>query len=336
VFIVMLLLKRVCLARINTRVFNYYGSDLRKGEARTIVALIDIVVVGAVLALGAACTWLLDRALALVLGGLVGALSPAVAEKAIFMIALLAGGGLAATVAYLIGMALLRLGSDYFGIATLGFAIMVYTALQSSDLVIPTMKGARGMVGIPRLTTWGWAFGALCVVLIVMRNLLHSSHGRAIISVREDDVAARMMGIDIANSKTVAFAFGGFFAGVAGGLYAHLFGFLHPSTFNVVKGFDPLIVIVLGGLGSMTGTVVASAAFALLIEGLRVQLPQGFEDWRFVIYPIFLLLIMLLRKQGLLGRTEWGWLRAPLPPARDIPVPEHSVAHLAAGEHEEG
>jgi len=168
-----------------------------------------------------------------------------------------------------------------------------------------------------------------------MRNLLYSSHGRAIVSVREDEVAARMMGIDVAQSKTVAFAFGGFFAGLAGGLYAHLFGFLHPSTFNIVKGFDPLIIIVLGGLGSMTGTVMASILFALLIEGLRVVLPQGSEDWRFVIYPIFLLLIMLLRKQGLMGRTEWGWLRAPLPPARDIPVPDH-LALSVAGEHKEG
>jgi len=234
-----------------------------------------------------------------------------------------------------VGLPLLRLGSDYFGIATLGFSVMIYTALQNSDTVIPTMKGARGMVGIPLWTTWGWAMGVLVIVAIIMRNLLHSSHGRAVISVREDEVAARMMGIDIAQNKTVAFAFGGFFAGLAGGLYAHLFGFLHPSTFSVVKGFDPLIIIVLGGLGSMTVTILASLSFALLIEGLRVVLPQGFEDWRFVIYPIFLLLIMLLRKQGLLGRTEWGWLRTPLPAERAIPVPQHPALNGAGGEHKE-
>ncbi|MBC7237857.1 MAG: hypothetical protein H5T69_18600, partial [Chloroflexi bacterium] len=147
-----------------------------------------------------------------------------------------------------------------------------------------------------------------------------SSHGRAIRSVREDEVAAQTMGIDVAQLKTLAFAFGGFFAGLAGGLYAHLYGFLHPNSFNVVKGFDPLIIIVFGGLGSMTGTLVASAMFALVIEGLRVVLPQGFEDWRFVIYPVLLLLIMLLRQQGLLGTSEWGWLNAPLPPERDMPA----------------
>jgi len=187
------------------------------------------------------------------------------------------------------------------------------------------MKGARGMVAIPRWTTWPWVFGALVFAAILMRNLIRSSHGRAVISVREDEIAAKTMGIDVTQLKTLAFTVGGFFAGLAGGLYAHLYGFLHPSSFSMVKGFDPLIIIVFGGLGSMTGTLMASFLFTLIIEGLRVILPQGFEDWRFVIYPILLLLIMLLRQQGLLGTSEWGWLRAPLPPERDIPVPDRSL-----------
>ena len=107
-------------------------------------------------------------------------------------------------------MPLLRLGSDYFGIATLGFAIMMYTALQNSDLVIATMKGARGMVGIPRWTNWGWVFGALVLSAIIMRNLVHSSQGRAIMSVREDEIAAKSMGIDTTKYKTVAFSVGAF------------------------------------------------------------------------------------------------------------------------------
>jgi len=180
-------------------------------------------------------------------------------------------------------------------------------------------------VGIPTWTTWAWVVGALVVVVFIMRHLVHSSYGRAIVSIREDEIAAKTMGIDAPQLKATAFAVGSFFAGVAGGLYAHLFGFLHPSTFNFIKGFDPLIIIVFGGLGSMTGTILASALFALVIEGLRVVLPQGFEDWRFVIYPIILLMIMLLRQQGLLGTREWGWLRAPLPPERDVPVPGRSA-----------
>jgi branched-chain amino acid transport system permease protein len=158
-----------------------------------------------------------------------------------------------------------------------------------------------------------------------MRNLVYSSWGRAIISVREDEIAAKTMGIDVAHAKTVAFTVGGLFAGVAGGLYAHLFGSLFPANFDFIKGFDPLVIIVLGGLGSITGTVVASGLYMLIIEGLRVLLPQGQEDKRFVIYALILLLVMLLRKQGLLGTTEWGWLRAPMTPLREVPTPERSV-----------
>ena len=101
---------------------------------------------------------------------------------------------------------------------------------------------------------------------------------------------------------------------------AHLIGFLHPSTFDFVRGFDPLIIIVFGGLGSMTGTLVASGLFSLIIEGLRVVLPQGFEDWRFVIYPILLLAIILLRQKGLLGTHEWGWLQPPHVLLREVAV----------------
>ena len=90
-----------------------------------------------------------------------------------------------------------------------------------------------------------------------MRNLLHSSYGRAIVSVREDEIAAKAMGIDVANYKILTFVIGSLFAGLAGGLYAHINGFLHPNTFNFIKSFDPMIIIVLGGLGSMTGTVVS-------------------------------------------------------------------------------
>ncbi len=169
-----------------------------------------------------------------------------------------------------------------------------------------------------------------------MRNLVHSSYGRAIVSIREDEIASGTMGIDGASVKALAFATGAFFAGIAGGLYAHLYGFLHPSTFNFVKGFDPMIIIVFGGLGSMTGTLVASGLFVLLIEGLRVILPQGFEDWRFVIYPVFLLVIMLLRQEGLLGTREWGWLKTPLPPERDLPVPPSGPADRPARAAEEG
>jgi len=312
------------LGAIRKRLAGGLAGYLKPYESGLIVLLVTLVLLAVAIAVGVLATWGLHVVLATIFK-LILFLPQGVAHSLVFLIALITGGTMAALVAYLVGLPLLRLSSDYFGIATLGFSVMIYTALQNSDQVIPTMKGARGMVSIPTWTTWSWVFGALLVVVFIMRHLVHSSYGRAIISIREDEIAAKTMGIDAPQLKATAFAVGGFFAGVAGGLYAHLFGFLHPSTFNFIKGFDPLIIIVFGGLGSMTGTILASALFALLIEGLRVLLPQGFEDWRFVIYPIILLLIMLLRQQGLMATTEWGWLRAPLPPERDIPVPDRAA-----------
>jgi branched-chain amino acid transport system permease protein len=310
---------------IRKRMTASLGSFLQPYESGLIITLVTLVLVGVAIAVGVLAAWGLYQVLSFILTKVILSLPQGLARSIVFVIALLTGGSMAALVAYLVGLPLLRLSSDYFGIATLGFSVMIYTALQNSDQVIPTMKGARGMVGIPTWTTWAWVVGALVVVVFIMRHLVHSSYGRAIVSIREDEIAAKTMGIDAPQLKATAFAVGSFFAGVAGGLYAHLFGFLHPSTFNFIKGFDPLIIIVFGGLGSMTGTILASALFALVIEGLRVVLPQGFEDWRFVIYPIILLMIMLLRQQGLLGTREWGWLRAPLPPERDVPVPGRSA-----------
>ncbi|MGC8787531.1 MAG: branched-chain amino acid ABC transporter permease [Anaerolineae bacterium] len=233
-------------------------------------------------------------------------------KSALLLVALLIGAVVAAVISLGFGyIVLLRLGSDYFGIATLGFTIMVQVLIINSDQVIPETKGARGMVGIPQMTSFFWAFIFLVLTLVLVRNIIYSSVGRAIVSVREDEVAAQAMGIDVLKYKTISFVIGSFLAGLGGGLYAHLYAFLSPGYFSFVRSFDPLIIIVFGGLGNMTGTLVATFFWAFSLEGMRIWLPQGFEAWRFVVYPIALLLIMLLRPQGLLGRLELGFLRAP-------------------------
>lgn len=247
------------------------------------------------------------------------ALPEALAGQIVFLLAVLLAGALAAEVSYLFGLPVLTLGSDYFGIATLGFTIIVKVLLDNSDTMFgfAEMKGARGMVGIPKLTTWTWVFVFLVIAIVVTRNLLQSSVGRAIISVREDEIAAKAMGINVARYKTLTFVLGSLFAGVAGALYAHVNGFLHPDTFNFIKSFDPMIVLVFGGLGSVTGTVVASFTWALVLEGfLRLFLPQGFETWRYVVYPLLLLVMMLLRPSGLLGNFEVPFLREVMPPRK--------------------
>ena len=213
----------------------------------------------------------------------------------------------------------LHLGSDYFGIATLGFTIIIKVLLDNSDTMFgfEEMKGARGMIGIPKITTWFWVFFFLFFTVVVIRNLLNSSYGRAIVSIREDETAATAMGINVAYYKNITFVIGSLFAGLAGGLYAHINGFLHPNTFSFIKSFDPLIIVVFGGLGSVTGTVAASFGWALVLEGvLRLILPDGFETWRFVVYPVLLLIMMLLKPAGLFGNFEIPFIRAVIPPLR--------------------
>ncbi len=261
-----------------------------------------------------------------------GMLASPFVMQIVFFLSVLIAGAFAAEVSFLFGLPVLTLGSDYFGIATLGFSIVVQTLMVNSDTILPfpEMKGGRGMIGIPKLTTWFWAFLFLVAVIIVMRNLIYSSTGRAIMSVREDETAAKAMGIDVANYKLLAFVIGSLFAGIGGGVYAHYIGFLSPGTFSFLAGFNPLIIIVFGGLGSMTGTIAASFGWIFFLEGLlRVLLGQlGTEapTWRYVLYPIALLLLMLLRPQGLLGNVEWGFLKRPIIKLRGDAAPAVSTS----------
>jgi branched-chain amino acid transport system permease protein len=262
---------------------------------------------------------IIGRAVAPVLDGILKALPPWLADNIVYLLAVLIGGVLAAEVSFLFGMPVLTLGSDYFGIATLGLTIIVYVLLQNSDTLLGfvEMKGARGMIGIPKITSWFWVMFFLILVVMITRNLLQSSYGRAIISVREDEIAAKAMGIDVGFYKTLTFVLGSLYAGLAGGLYAHVNGFLHPDTFNFIRSFDPLIIVVFGGLGSVTGTVFASFAWALVLEGvLRLILPSGFETWRYVVYPMLLLIMMLLKPNGLFGNFEIPYLRDFIPPLK--------------------
>jgi branched-chain amino acid transport system permease protein len=261
-----------------------------------------------------------------------GILASPLALQAVFFLSVIIAGAFAAEASFIFGLPVLSLGSDYFGIATLGFAIIVKTLLVNSDTILPfpEMKGGRGMIGIPKILApatpgaeggflagwtpaWLWIFLFLVLVLVLVRNFVRSSTGRATLAVREDEIAAKAMGIDVANNKLLAFVAGSFVAGIGGGIYAHYMGFLAPGTFDFIAGFNPLIIVVFGGLGSMAGSIAASFGWIFFLEGfLRVLLGQMGTDapsWRFVLYPIALLLLMLVRPQGLLGTVEWGFFK---------------------------
>lgn len=216
---------------------------------------------------------------------------------------------IAGLVAFLIGLPILRLKSDYLGIATLGFGIIVKVIFDNADVVLPALGGSRGMLGIPKLTTIPITYIFLVLGIIGIRNFVYSRIGRACISIREDDIAAECVGIDTTKYKTLGFVIGCIYASVAGVLYAHLYSFLHPANFDFLKSIDVLLIVVLGGLGSISGTIVAAITWTFLLEGLRVILPPAILDWRLVIYPLLLIIVMLLKPRGLGGGMEFKILK---------------------------
>ncbi|MGG4042726.1 branched-chain amino acid ABC transporter permease [Bacillus smithii] len=211
-----------------------------------------------------------------------------------FSAALLIGGVAAAVAGLIIGIPTLRLKGDYLAIATLGFGEILRIALLNIDYV----GGASGMQ-VSHFTTWPWVFACTLIAIVVIANFTNSRHGRACISVRENEIAADAMGINTTFYKVVAFVIGAFFAGVAGGLYSHNFYIIQPTNFGFLKSFDILIFVVLGGLGSMSGAVISAILLTIISTFL-----QDYPETRMVIYSLVLILMMLFRPQGLMGTKE--------------------------------
>lgn len=211
-----------------------------------------------------------------------------------FPVALLAGGIIAALAGLIVGIPSLRLRGDYLAIATLGFAEIIRIVFLNIDYV----GGAAGMQ-VSHLTNWTYAFICLFVTLVVIINFTNSRHGRACISVRENEIAADAMGINTTYYKVIAFTLGSFFAGLAGGLYSHNFYIIQPGNFGFLKSFDILIYVVLGGLGSLSGSVIAAILLTIISTFL-----QDYPETRMIIYSLVLVIVMLYRPQGLMGTRE--------------------------------
>ncbi len=212
-----------------------------------------------------------------------------------FFIALLIGAIIAAIFAALIGYPTLRLKGDYFAITTLAFCEIIRVIIMNIEAV----GGATGLKSIPKKTDFTIAFIFATLTVLIIYNILHSSQGRAMITVRENEIAAEAMGVNTFKYKMMAFIIGAFFAGLAGSLYAHYMGYIQPSTFNFVKSIDYLTYVVFGGMGSLSGSIIATIVLTFLPELLR-----GFAEYRMIIYPIALVVLMLFRPQGLLGDKE--------------------------------
>jgi branched-chain amino acid transport system permease protein len=224
---------------------------------------------------------------------------PAIAQNAILLIA---GLGVAALVAGLAGLAVgipsLRLRGDYLAIVTLGFGEIIRVMILNIDSV----GGARGFTGIPRLSNFFWIYLFVAITIVTIYNLVNSSYGRAFMSIRDDEIAAEAMGVDTTRFKVMSFVISSMFAGIAGGLFAHYTAYLHPNTFQFVTSFQVIIMIVIGGLGSIEGAVLGAILVRVGLEAFR-----GFGDFRLVNFAILLVLVMIFRPQGLLG--SWTLFR---------------------------
>jgi branched-chain amino acid transport system permease protein len=226
----------------------------------------------------------------------------------LFILAIVAGGIGAAIIGIIIGFPSLRLKGDYLAIVTLGFGEIIRTIFNNIDYV----GGPRGLLGIPKFSNFTTIFLATFITIVIIRNLIQSSHGRAMLSIRENELASELVGIDTTHYKVTAFSIGAFFAGIAGGLFAHLLQLAHPTQFGFIKSVEVLIMIYAGGVGSITGSMIAAFALTFLSEGLRIgiraiadatNLPIGGE-WRMVVYALLLIFIMLFRTEGLMGTKE--------------------------------
>jgi branched-chain amino acid transport system permease protein len=221
-----------------------------------------------------------------------------------FLPILLASGLMSALIGYLIGFPILRLRDDFLAIATLGFGIFVRVFLDNSDRLIDALGGARGFVGIPRITSLDLVLPVLVVLVLATKNVIFSKYGLFWQCIKDDELASSAFGIDTGRMKSMAFTYGCFLAGVAGALYAHLYTFLHPSNFDFLKSIDFLIIVIVGGMGSVTGTIVAGLVWVGFIEGLRIVLPSGLLEYRWVFIPLFLIILMFWRPNGLMAGKE--------------------------------
>jgi len=207
----------------------------------------------------------------------------------------LIGAACAGVAGLLVGVPSLRLKGDYLAIVTLGFGQIIVVFLNN----IEAIGGARGYSGIPIVKSFFWIFLIAILTIVIVYNIVHSAFGRALISIREDEIAAEAMGVNTTRYKVSAFVISSALAGAGGVLLAHFDGYLNPKSFEFIKSFEFLIMIILGGLGSIVGSVLGAILLTILPEALR-----EFAQYRMVIYSLLLIVLMITRPQGLLGTTD--------------------------------
>ena len=225
----------------------------------------------------------------------------------VLLLSILAAGAAAALLGLLVGIPALRLKGDYLAIITLGFGEIIRVILTNIDSVIGTdfTYGAAGLKRIPKYSSFTLVFICVVVCCYIIHTVMKSRHGRAILSIREDEIASESVGVQTTYYKTFAFVLSAMMAGIAGCLYAGYLGSLYPSTFKFMKSIEILVMVVLGGMGSMLGSILSATVLTILPELLR-----SFSDYRMVVYSLALVVMMIFRPKGLLGSYDFSLSRS--------------------------
>ncbi|MBI5443530.1 MAG: branched-chain amino acid ABC transporter permease [Deltaproteobacteria bacterium] len=242
----------------------------------------------------------------------------------VFPLAVAAGGLVAALFGLLVAIPSFKTRGDYLALVTLAFLMIVKSLIENIDVI----GGPRGLLGMKKLTTLPWTFAWVALTLWILRNFVYSKYGRGVLAIREDETASELMSVRTRRVKFLAFSLSSFFAGVGGGLFAHVLQFISPRVFDIVKSTDILIMVYLGGTASLAGSVLGATLYTVLLEVLRPTavaaafswLPeatydwlwqhvfQGLGTWRMVLMPLLLVLVMLFRPRGILGMREFPLL----------------------------
>lgn len=230
-----------------------------------------------------------------------------------FLVAVILGGIAAAVLGLVIALPVLRLGGDYLGIATLGFAEVIRVLITNAT---PFTNGSLGIKGIPQYGTLWVNYGWLVFTIFFMVTLLKSNSGTVFKAIRDDEIAARTMGINTFKNRVISFCIGAFFAGVGGALMATLISTIDPKMFNFLLTYNILMIVVVGGLGSVTGSIIGAVVITILLEWLRfVESPislgsfeiPGIPGMRMVIFSVILMCIIIFRREGIMGLREFSW-----------------------------
>ena len=224
----------------------------------------------------------------------------------LFPLTVVIGGVIAGIFALIVAFPSFRTRGDYLAIVTLAFNMIIKSAIENIDAI----GGPRGFMGMDKMTNLPWTFVWVCITIFLARNFIFSNVGRGVLSLREDETAAGLLSVNTRQVKVLTFVFSAFLAGIAGALYAHELQYIYPKGFTIAKSTDMLVMVYLGGIGSIGGSIMGAAVYTIVLEALRsiLQFAGISQEWRQVFAPLMLIFLMIYRPKGIMGMREFPFL----------------------------